>query len=182
MSIFREKIAPHLLGKEGNYVNHPSDRGGETIWGITVGTARANGYNGPMRSMPQSTALDIYERRYFIQPGFDAIAKISEPIALELTDTGVNMGPQVAARFLQSALNGFNRQGKDYADITVDGAAGPATRSALRAFKAKRGAEGEKVLLKALNCLQGARYLELGELRPANEDFMYGWFANRIEL
>lgn len=182
MSIFREKIAPHLLGKEGGYVNHPSDRGGETIWGITVGTARAAGYNGPMRGMTREVALAIYETRYFIRPGFDVIAAISPAIGLEVTDTGVNMGPQVATRFLQSALNGFNRQGKDYADITVDGAAGPATRSALRAFLAKRGAEGEKVLLKALNCLQGARYLELGELRPANEDFIYGWFANRIEL
>jgi lysozyme family protein len=182
MSIFREKIAPHLLGKEGGYVNHPNDRGGETNWGITVATARANGYAGPMRSMTREQALDIYEKRYYLAPRFDVIALLSPAIGLEVTDAGVNMGPQVAVRFLQAALNGFNRQGKDYADITVDGSAGKDTRTALRAFLAKRGAEGERVLLKALNCLQGARYLELGELRPANEDFMYGWFANRIEL
>lgn len=182
MSIFREKIAPHLLGKEGGYVNHPSDRGGETIWGITVRTARASGYAGPMRQMTREQALGIYEKQYFIAPGFDRIAAISPAVGLEVTDTGVNMGPAVAARFLQIALNGFNRQGRDYADITEDGAAGPATRGALTAFLKARGAAGEKVLLKALNCLQGARYLELGELRPANEDFMFGWFANRIEL
>ena len=32
-----------LIGHEGGYVWHPSDPGGETNWGITRVTARANG-------------------------------------------------------------------------------------------------------------------------------------------
>ena len=35
-------------------------------------------------------------------------------------------------------------------------------------------------LLKALEALQGERYLALAEQRPANEAFLYGWLANRL--
>jgi len=52
--------------------------------------------------------------------------------------------------------------------------------SALEAFLHARGASGEDVLLKAIEALQGARYVELAERRPANEAFLYGWLANRI--
>ena len=41
-------------------------------------------------------------------------------------------------------------------------------------------ASGETVLLRALEALQGERYLRLAERRPANEAFLYGWLANRI--
>jgi hypothetical protein len=34
--------------------------------------------------------------------------------------------------------------------------------------------------VRALNCSQGARYLELAEGREANEDFLYGWVKERV--
>jgi hypothetical protein len=34
--------------------------------------------------------------------------------------------------------------------------------------------------LRALEALQGERYLRLAEKRPANKAFLYGWLANRI--
>jgi lysozyme family protein len=91
------------------------------------------------------------------------------------------MGPAVAATFLQRALTALNRNAKDYPDLTPDGRIGPGTLSALDAFLAARGkAPGEKVLMRALEALQGERYLRLAECRPANEAFLYGWLANRI--
>ena len=64
---------------------------------------------------------------------------------------------------------------------TPDGRIGPATLSALDSFLAARGRTGgETVLLRALDALQGERYLRLAERRPANEAFLYGWLANRI--
>ena len=36
------------------------------------------------------------------------------------------------------------------------------------------------MLLKAIEALQGERYVRLTETRPANEAFLYGWLANRI--
>ncbi|MBS0503267.1 MAG: hypothetical protein JSS55_05580, partial [Proteobacteria bacterium] len=101
-------------------------------------------------------------------------------IGAELLDTGVNMGPKVAATFLQRSLNALNRGAADYADIAVDGLIGPATLAALTGFLRHRGAAGEAVLLKAMEALQGERYLRLAEKRPANEAFLYGWLANRI--
>ena len=45
---------------------------------------------------------------------------------------------------------------------------------------ARRGTSGEIVRLKAVEALQGERYLRLAEQRPANEAFLYGWLANRL--
>ncbi|MGG6496478.1 UNVERIFIED_CONTAM: hypothetical protein NY603_26520, partial [Bacteroidetes bacterium 56_B9] len=67
-----------------------------------------------------------------------------------------------------------------YPDIAIDGRIGPRTLAALAGIRARRGAAGERVLLKALEALQGARYLTLAERRPANEAFLYGWLANRL--
>jgi len=91
------------------------------------------------------------------------------------------MGPAVAITFLQRALTALNRNAKDYSDLTPDGRVGAATLAALDAFLKIRGTtSGETVLLRALEALQGERYLRLAERRPANEAFLYGWLANRI--
>lgn len=169
-----------LIGREGKYSNNPNDPGGETMWGITAANARRFGYLGPMREMPRETAASIYFDRYWIKPGFARVCDISPDIAAELLDTGVNMGPAVAATFLQQCLNGLNRQGKDFPDVAEDGDVGPATLKALKAYVAKRGEEGVDVLLKLLNCLQGARYVQIVRGRPASEDFLYGWVRTRI--
>ena len=66
--------------------------------------------------------------------------------------------------------------------LEADGVIGPATLGALQAFLAQRGAEGETVLLRMLNALQGARYIEISDSRPANEDFTFGWFRTRVAM
>ena len=125
-------------------------------------------------------AVAIYRARYWEAPGYSRVARHAPTIAAELFDTGVNMGPAVASGFLQRALNALNRDASDYPDIIVDGRIGDRTIAALAGFLAHRGAAGETVLLKAVEALQGARYLDLAERRPANEAFLYGWLANRI--
>ena len=169
-----------LIAREGGYVDHPADRGGATNWGITTAVARADGWHGPMRDLPRARAAAIYERIYWRAPGFDRIATRAPALAAELFDTGVNMGTAVATGFLQRALNALNRGQSDYADLIPDGAIGAATLAALDAFLARRGPAGEAVLVKAVDALQGERYLSLAERRPANEAFLYGWLAGRI--
>lgn len=174
-------IIAGIIEREGGYVNDKNDLGGATCWGITEKVARANGYTGPMQTMPRSVAEKIYLDRYYVEPGFASIEALSPAIAEELTDTGVNMGVSVASTFLQRSLNVLNSQGVFYSDVKVDGQIGAATYAALRAYLAKRK-DGEKVLLRALNCLQGARYVELCEARQQNESFLYGWLANRVSV
>ncbi|MFL6758466.1 glycoside hydrolase family 108 protein [Sphingomonas sp.] len=170
-----------LIEREGGYVDNPADKGGPTCFGITQAVARAQGYAGPMRQLPRSEAEGIYRRLYWLRPGLDQVASRSGRLAAELFDTGVNMGPAVAVTFLQRALTALNRNGSDYPDLTPDGRVGRATLTALDTFLKIRGASsGETVLLRALEALQGERYLRLAERRPANEAFLYGWLANRI--
>jgi lysozyme family protein len=176
-----DRMIDELIEREGGFVNHPADKGGPTCFGITEAVARANGYVGPMRLLPREEAADIYKRLYWLRPRFDEISTRSQGLAAELFDSGVNMGPAVAATFLQRALTALNRGGEDYPDLTPDGRIGPMTLFALDAFLASRGKiSGETVLLRALEALQGERYLRLAERRPANEAFLYGWLANRI--
>lgn len=172
-----DKVIDEVLQKEGGYVNDPHDAGGETHFGITVATARANGYPGPMKDMTRDFARSVYRKQYVLAPRFDMVADISPSIGAELVDTGVNMGPKVAATFLQRALNALNRQAQDYADLVVDGDVGGKTLAALRAYLAKRGALGERRLLTSLNALQGERYISLCEGRSANETFLFGWLG-----
>ncbi|WP_454278263.1 glycoside hydrolase family 108 protein [Sphingomonas sp. Marseille-Q8236] len=175
-----EALIAQVIAREGDYSDHPADRGGATRFGITQVMARADGYDGPMRRLPLSRAESIYRRLYWIAPGFDQVAERAPRLAEELFDTGVNMGPAVATGFLQRALNALNRGGRDYSDLTPDGRIGPATLAALEAFLRHRGPPGEVVLLKAVEALQGERYLTLAERRPANEAFLYGWLADRL--
>ena len=170
-----------LIDREGGYVNHPADRGGATNYGITEAVARANGYGGAMRDLPRREAVAIYRRLYWLRPRFDQVALRSARLAAELFDTGANMGPAVAATFLQRALTALNRSGQDYPDLVPDGRIGETTLAALDGFLKVRGtSSAESVLMRALEALQGERYLRLAERRPANETFLYGWLANRI--
>src|SRR5256885_5947008 len=169
-----------LIDREGGYVDNPADRGGPTRFGIPQAVARAHGYAGPMRLLPRSEAVAIYKRLSWLRPRLDEVAKRSARLAAELFDTGVNMGPAVAATFLQRALTALNRNGRDYADLVPDGRIGPTTLAALDGFLKIRGVSvgppnqtnragcGETVLLRALEALQGERYLRLAERRPAN--------------
>lgn len=164
-----------VLQREGGYVNDPRDAGGETNYGITVATARADGYQGTMKAMPLSVAKAIYKSQYYLKPGFDKVAELYVRVADELFDTGINMGPKVAGQFLQRLLNALNGSG-----LKLDGDVGTNTLGELSRFKQKRGAAGEAVLLKGLDALQGERYISLAENRPANQAFLYGWLSNRI--
>jgi len=189
-----DRLVDALIDREGGYVAHPADNGGPTCFGITEDVARAHGYRGRMQNLPREEAAAIYRRLYWQRPRLDEIARRSARLAGELFDTGVNMGPAVAITFLQRALTALNRGGSDYADLVPDGRIGPATLAALDCFFHIRGSSpsvgldggdqqrtsGETVLLRALEALQGERYLRLAERRPANEAFLYGWLANRI--
>lgn len=179
------QIIEKILDEEGAaYTNDPRDSGGPTKYGITQAALAA--WRGhpvtpeDVRFLLMDEAAKIYRDRYYQKPGFADVATLSPTIAAKLTDCGVNMGPPTAATFLQRALNIFNQGGKLYSDISADGQIGPGTLGALQSFLAARGKDGELVLLRAINCLQGAKYVALAEQNPKNEAFVYGWIAQRV--
>lgn len=168
-----------LIQREGGYVNDPMDSGGETKYGITVATARAYGYTGPMRDLPYSTAVNIYLRRYWVEPNFHKVNEIYPALAESLLDFGVLAGQATAAKQLQRALNVLNRNEADYQDIQADGRVGTLTLTALRSYLAKRGKEGGGVLFGMVCSQQSVYLMELAERRPKDEKYEYGWQLNR---
>ena len=112
----------------------------------------------------------------------DEIEKLCPSIVKELLDTGINQGVSRSGRYLQLSLNALNRCETDYADLTIDGFIGNHTVSALRSYLFRRGNQGELVLLRALNCLQGAFYIELSQGRKKDEKFVFGWLLNRVVI
>lgn len=177
-----QEIIDRVIQTEAGYVNDPADSGGETIWGITARLARAHGYSAPMRAMTRDQARAIYHAEFWRPLNLDAVDALSELVAHEVMDTAVNMGKFTAVAFLQRALNVLNLQGSLYPDLAIDGALGAATVAALKKLIEARRSTGVTVLLRMLNCLQGARYIELAEQRQKDERFVLGWFDKRVAM
>lgn len=112
-----------LLGHEGGYSNNPLDPGGETMWGITLKVARANGYLGPMKDMPVEVAKAIYRKLYW-----DTIKAEQLPLAVRYAvfDAAVNSGPEQAIKWLQRAVG-----------VQADGKLGPITLATVLLFPAQ---------------------------------------------
>ena len=119
MSIF-ESLFNRLMEHEGGYVNHPSDPGGETMWGVTKRVAQAHGYHGSMRKLPKALAKQITEKSYYKAVKGDQLDRL---IAWQLTDAAYNHGNRQAVKFLQRAVG-----------VTADGLIGPRTLAAVAAM------------------------------------------------
>lgn len=101
MSITFDEVFERCMGHEGGYVNHPDDPGGETIWGITIATARANGYTGAMRYMKRDQAKEIYRKAYWQRA---KCTQYNSAIGYQMFDAAVNHGIGNAIRILQRAV------------------------------------------------------------------------------
>jgi lysozyme family protein len=175
-------IIDSVLSRERGYVNNPKDLGGETNWGITKQTAKANGYEGNMFDLPRDLAFEILMRQYFIDPGFDKVHDLCPTLAEVMTDAGVLCGIRRSILWLQIALNALNREQKLYHDIEEDGSIGFRTLNSLREYLDHRKKDGEKVILRAMNCQIGAHFISISRSRPANEEFVYGWLLHRVNI
>lgn len=100
-----------LLVHEGGYTNHPSDPGGPTNFGITIGDYRRyvkpDATAADVRAMPIDAAKAIYRSKYWNTLRCDAL-----PAGLDyaLFDYGVNSGTSRAAKVLQRIV-GFPDDG-----------------------------------------------------------------------
>jgi len=173
----KERIINGIIDREGGYVDDPNDSGGETNYGVTKAVARANGYRGAMMLMPREFAYDLYERNYWDRVKADELLDLSPDLTEKIADIAVNMGTSAAAKFLQRSLNAFNNREKYYQNITVDGGIGDQTLLALYHYLNVRK---DQVLIKLINCMQGAYYLDITERRPKDGSFLYGWIDKRI--
>lgn len=178
------KIIDDLILREGGFTNDPDDPGGPTKYGITQKTY-SDFIGRPvtvdeMRDLTPEQAAAVYTKKYIGDPGFDKVLAISDAIGEEVIDSGVNCGVEESGRWLQQCLNALNRQGRDYADIAEDGACGAGTIAALHTYLQKRQADGELVMVRYLNALQGAYYITISQKHKNLEDYVFGWGLNRL--
>jgi hypothetical protein len=165
-----------VIAVEGGYVNHPADPGGETNMGITKQVAVANGYVGPMRTLPRSVAESIYYGRYLVAPGYAALISIDAAVTEELFDTSVNMGPSRPSTWFQRSTNALCGT-----TLTIDGRLGPGSIAAYQSCQAKLGAAPLCVAtLGILDAWQSGEYARLIGANPKLEVFRKGWIGNRI--
>ena len=163
---------------EGGYIDHPSDPGGATNYGISLRFLREQGIdiNGDgdidaadVRALNVERAGIIY-RQYF----FDAIRAGELPplVALVVYDGAVNIGPRRAVRHLQEVLVS---QGQA---VSVDGAIGPQTLQAAHALCPCNDTAQELAL--AVLGRRVGYYRELARTRAQLAVFLCGWL-NRVE-
>lgn len=191
MADFKEsyKIIKQL---EGGYSNDPDDTGGETYKGISrknfpgwsgwqyIDTVKAGNKSKANidtqlegQSALQESVLSFYKKEFWDVLNLDNFR--DQGIATEIFDTGVNMGTYIAAVFLQKALNVLNRNQLDYADLPITGKVGSLTTEAVNLQKYPGN------VLKIVNCLQGARYVEICLANPRQEKFLRSWL-NRVAI
>ena len=165
---------------EGSYSDHASDSGGKTNWGITEKLARQYGYTGDMKKLPLDLAQKISYEMFWKRMRCDYVS--DKDIAFKLFEryfhTGLRKTP---VKILQRAINVFNYRGKLCADVAVDGYLGNETENALISMMNKNEMVKSRIL-KALNVFQAVGYFELAEAREKDEDFVGGWFDNRIQI
>lgn len=117
-----DEIFDRVMKHEGGYVNNPADPGGETNWGVTLSTARANGYAGRMVDMTREQAKEIYRVAFWERVRGE---KLHSALAFQLFDACVNHGIGNGVRMLQRA-----------AGVADDGTIGEVTLRAVQAVSA----------------------------------------------
>ena len=150
-----ENAIDEILMNEGGYVNDPSDRGGETKFGISK---RAYP-NVDIKNLTTDEAKVIYKRDYWDKIKGDDIT--DDLVALEIFDTAVNMGARTSSKLVQMVVG-----------CHPDGIIGIKTLQKINSLDVE-------LLVSKFRLSKIARYLYLVKKRPANRKYLYGWI-NRV--
>ncbi|HBR1444701.1 TPA: glycoside hydrolase family 108 protein [Klebsiella pneumoniae] len=163
-----------VLAREGGYVNDPTDKGGETKYGISDrrdgladGKTDVDGDGKPdtrIKELTEEQAGQIYFRDYW-SPSY--CSQWPDGISLFVFDSAVQHSPKKAIQLLQEAV-GFT--GK-----AVDGIVGKDTRAAVSS------ADAEWLLTRCF--LRRSRYYaEIIKANSSQGKYLNGWFNRLDEL
>jgi lysozyme family protein len=154
-----------VIGFEGGYSNHVSDRGGETKYGISKAA-----YPGlDIKNLTLEQAKTIYYNDYWRKLNCHLMTDLAT--AKEVFEQAVNFGLTQAGKHLQQGLNYLG------ASLDVDGVIGSLTLDAANSLKTSDCL----VLVKVLNGLQFKKYLEIVEKDASQKVFARGWLS-RVQI
>ena len=145
-----------VLRHEGGYVNDPTDRGGETKYGIS----KRSYPNVDIKALTVESATAIYHKDWWLPGPYELI--VDTKLATKVFDTAINMGAKRAYRFLQEAANACG--GK----LIVDGIIGKNSIKAINSLDST-------AILNAFRTRQEKYYLDLIKARPSQVKYKNGW-------
>jgi lysozyme family protein len=160
------QIAEDIVAREGGYVNDPSDPGGATKYGVTIGTMRTlrRDVNGDgqidtadVRGLTEAEAVEIFIRHYFERP---RLAQLPAEVQPSIFDMYVNAGGN-AVKVLQRMLAA---RGYDCVD---DGVIGPQTIAAAATLAAVQPGQ----LGNAYGIARRDYYYAVADARPASRRY-----------
>ncbi len=152
---FLEAVAV-VLDHEGGYVDDPTDKGGETKYGISKRSY-------PSLNIAELTKEDaeaIYHRDFWEAQPYKQINDIQ--IVTKLFDLSINVGSKTANKIMQRALRATGHR------VNEDGVLGSQTLIAINSADASD-------LLAALKSETAGYYRAIAEAHPKQEKFLKGW-------
>ena len=154
-----DEIIEQVLEHEGGFVDDPTDRGGQTKYGISK---RAYP-DEDIKALTVERAKELYKRDYWDR---FKCGQLPDRIRHIYFDMCVNMGGGRATKILQEACNSKNSY-----KIDVDGGIGKNT--------IKASANLEDFRLRAYRVMF---YAELVMKKPNQMKFWVGWFIRSCEV
>ncbi len=164
-----DRALVYTLENEGGFSNHPLDRGGATMLGITQDTY-ARWLKRPvsvseMRMLTANDVAPIYHAFYWTPINADQI--LDSPTATAIFDMAVNFGPSASQRLAQATCNDLGLS------LAVDGKIGPKSLSAINSLP-------HEEFIDSFRSHVLARYAAIVDHNPSQAVFLKGW-RNRAD-
>lgn len=180
MSSRFDEFIEYTLDHEGGFVDHPSDPGGATNWGISLRFLRevesASQVDWDLdddgdvdahdiKLMTRNQAKILYREHFW----FAELDELADPdIAAKLFDMGVNMGRRQAAKIAQRAI------WRHMPVIEIDGFFGPKSRDYADVIG--------PLLALDITHYQAKFYFDLVNAKRSREVFLVGWLRRAYWL
>jgi lysozyme family protein len=157
-----------LLEEEGGFSDHPADKGGRTMFGVTQTTydswrKATKRPKADVRKISHDEAFTLYKAMYWDEAGCD---KLPWPINYIVFDAAVNSGPSRGTKWLQEALK-----------VTADGQLGPKSLGALQ-----EAMEVPEVLIYRLIDVRLKFLVDLIKAKPSQMVFLLGWMRRLLRV
>lgn len=157
-------LMPLILKWEGGYANHPNDKGGCTMKGVTINTYKSfygqNKTCSDLKNITDEQWLKIFKDGYWDVCKGDEIE--NQSIANIIIDWAWNSGPKTAIKKIQQIVG-----------VEDDGKMGPITLSKINSFNVEE-------LFKLIYIARTNFYINICKKNASQKVFLKGWM-NRLE-